>query len=80
VKIDPIERRIGLSIKAAALPDEEFVVQEEMLTGLKPGEDLVDLAGAFDEAFGVSQANGQVQEWRPGEKKNDKGDEKNEQK
>jgi len=76
VKIDPIERRIGLSIKAAALPDEEFVVQEEMLTGLKPGEDLVDLAGAFDEAFGV----GQVQEWRPGEKKNDKDDEKNEKK
>ncbi|MBU0716429.1 MAG: 30S ribosomal protein S1 [Verrucomicrobia bacterium] len=75
VKIDPIERRIGLSIKAAVLPDEEFVVQEEMLTGLKPGEDLVDLAGAFDEAFGVSQANGQVQEWRPGEKKNDKAEE-----
>ncbi|MDD5679380.1 MAG: 30S ribosomal protein S1 [Kiritimatiellae bacterium] len=80
VKIDPIERRIGLSIKAAALPDEEFVVQEDMLTGLKPGEDLVDLAGAFDEAFGVSQANGQVQEWRPGEKKNAKDDEKKEKK
>jgi hypothetical protein len=27
------------------------------------------------EAFGVSQANGQVQEWRPGEKKNAKDDE-----
>ena len=80
VKIDAIERRIGLSIKAAALPDEEFVVQEEMLTGLKPGEDLVDLAGAFDEAFGVGQTNGQVQEWRPGEKKNDKDDAKNEKK
>jgi small subunit ribosomal protein S1 len=80
VKIDPIERRIGLSIKAAAMPDEEFVVQEDMLTGLKPGEDLVDLAGAFDEAFGVSQANGQVQEWRPGEQKTDKDEEKNEQK
>ena len=26
------------------------------------------------------QANGQVQEWRPGEKKNDKDDEKNEKK
>lgn len=74
VKIDPIERRIGLSIKAATMPDEEFVVQEDMLTGLKPGEDLVDLAGAFDEAFGVSQANGQVQEWRPGDKKSDKND------
>ena len=80
VKIDPIERRIGLSIKAAVMPDEEFVVQEEMLTGLKPGEDLVDLAGAFDEAFGVSQANGQVQEWRPGEKKSDKESPKKEKK
>ena len=80
VKIDPIERRIGLSIKAAGLPDEEFVVQEEMLTGLKPGEDLVDLAGAFDEAFGVSQANGQVQEWRPGEKKSDKDSPKKDKK
>jgi len=27
----------------------------------------VDLAGAFDEAFGVSGTN--AQEWRPGEKK-----------
>jgi len=71
IKIDPIERRIALSIKAAALPDEEFVVKEEMLTGLKPGEDLVDLAGAFDEAFGVG-AN--VQEWRPGEKSKESGE------
>jgi len=71
VKIDPIERRIGLSIKAASLPDEDFVVQEEMLAGLKPGEDLVDLAGAFDEAFGIAGGNGQ--EWRPGESK-DKDD------
>ncbi len=68
VKIDPIERRIGLSIKAASLPDDEFIVQEEMLAGLKPGEDLVDLAGAFDEAFGIADNN--VQEWRPGENRN----------
>jgi small subunit ribosomal protein S1 len=71
IKIDPIERRIALSIKAAALPDEDFVVKEEMLTGLKPGEDLVDLAGAFDEAFGVG-AN--VQEWHPGEKSKETGE------
>lgn len=71
VKIDPIERRIGLSIKAAALPDDEFVVQEEMLAGLKPGEELVDLAGAFDEAFGTAKNN--VQEWRPGENRNKSG-------
>jgi len=73
VKIDPIERRIGLSIKAAAMPDEEFEVKDDMLTGLKPGEDLVDLAGAFDEAFGIKDAS--VQEWRPGEKSR-KGDDR----
>jgi small subunit ribosomal protein S1 len=67
IKIDPIERRIGLSIKAALLPDEEFVVKEEMLVGLKPGEDIVDLAGAFDQAFGVKEG----EEWRPGEKSKD---------
>ncbi len=65
VKIDQAERRIGLSIRAAALPDEDFVVQEDMLTGLRPGEDLVDLAGAFNEAFGLSAG----EEWRPGEGK-----------
>ncbi len=54
VKIDQAERRLGLSIKAASLPDEDFVVQDEMLTGLRPGEDLVDRAGAFNEAFGLA--------------------------
>lgn len=68
VKIDPIERRIGLSIKAAALSDDEFVVHEEMLAGLKSGDDLVDLAGAFDEAFGIAGNN--AQDWRPGENQN----------
>ena len=64
IKIDPIERRIGLSIKAASMPEEDFVVKDDMLTGLKPGEDLVDLASAFDEAFGLAEN----QDWRPGEK------------
>lgn len=63
VKIDPSERRIGLSIKAAKMSEEEFEVNDDMLTGLQPGEDLVDLAGAFDTAFGDA-----MQEWHPGEK------------
>lgn len=65
IKIDPIERRIALSIKAVNVPDEEFSVKEEMLQGLKSGETLLDLAGAFDEAFQTSK-NG-IEEWRPGE-------------
>jgi len=64
VKVDPVERRIGLSIKAAQISDEEFEVDDEMLKGLQPGEDLVDLAGAFDQAFdGVDK----TEEWHPGE-------------
>jgi hypothetical protein len=35
-----------------------------MLEGLRPGEDLVDLAGAFDEAFGGDKS----EEWHPGQK------------
>ena len=77
VRVDPVERRIGLSIKAAALPDEEFEVKkEEMMTGLRPGEDMVTLAGAFDQALGASnvEADGGA-DWHPGEsgeKKSDK--------
>jgi len=62
VKVDPVEHRIGLSIKAAQMKDEEFEVQEEMLEGLQPGSELVDLAGAFDSAFGD-----QLEEWHPGD-------------
>lgn len=64
VKVDPVERRIGLSIKAAQVSDDEFQVDDEMLQGLQPGEDLVDLAGAFDQAF-TSDAD--EEEWHPGE-------------
>jgi small subunit ribosomal protein S1 len=66
IKIDPVERRIGLSIKAAKMSDEEFKVDESMLEGLRPGEDLVDLAGAFDEAFGSGVT--EAEEWHPGQK------------
>jgi len=64
IKIDSVERRIGLSIKAAEVPDEEFHVDDSMLEGLRPGEDLVDLSSAFDEALGAGG-----QEWHPGDKK-----------
>ena len=66
IKIDPVERKIGLSVKAASLPEDEFEVSEEMLEGLRPGEDMVDLAGAFDEAFGAAEGK---EEWRPGERR-----------
>ena len=64
VKIDPVDRRIGLSIKAAKVSDEDFQVDDSMLEGLRPGEDLVDLAGAFDAA--LSSAEVVPEEWSPG--------------
>ncbi len=70
IKIDPVERRIGLSIKAAKMDEADFKVDESMLEGLRPGEDLVDLAGAFDAAMGIASAAPQ-EEWRPGEKSKD---------
>ena len=64
VRIDRDERRIGLSIKAVNMPVEEIArQQEELMAALKPGEDMVDLAGAFDEAFSGTSA---PEEWRPG--------------
>jgi small subunit ribosomal protein S1 len=62
VKIDPVEHRIGLSIKAAKIADEDFEINDELLTGLRPGEELVDLSSAFDDLDMGSQ------EWHPGEK------------
>lgn len=62
VKIDPVEHRIGLSIKAANIADEDFEISEDLLTGLKPGEELVDLSSAFDDL------NIGGEEWHPGGK------------
>lgn len=50
IKIDKGERRIGLSIKAANYSQEQLKAEQAMLDSLKPGEDLVALQHAFDEA------------------------------
>ena len=62
VKIDREERRIGLSIKAVSMNDEEIaeITRELNNPDLKPGENLVGLAAAFNDAFA------QVEEWQPG--------------
>ena len=72
IKIDAVERRIGLSVKAADMSDEDFELDESYLEGLRPGEDLVDLAGAFDEAFGA--LDGPTEQWTPGQRKKDADD------
>ena len=68
VKIDREERRIGLSIKAVAMGDEEVAELAKEFSAseneLKPGENLVGLAAAFDDAFASASVG---EEWRPGE-------------
>src|SRR5213596_2015397 len=50
IKIDKTDRRIGLSIKAANYSAEQLKAEQAILDSLKPGEDLVALQHAFDEA------------------------------
>ena len=50
IKIDSAERRIGLSIKAANYSQEQLKVAQEEYDKLKPGEDMVGLAEAFEDA------------------------------
>lgn len=66
IKIDPVQRRIGLRHQGCQDVRRRIQVDESMLEGLRPGEDLVDLAGAFDEAFG--SGSGDTEERHPGQK------------
>jgi len=68
VKIDREERRIGLSIRAMTMGEAEVaeLTKELSQTDLKPGENLVGLASAFDDAFAQSE------EWHPGADKEKK--------
>jgi len=57
IKIDKGERRIGLSIKAAAYSPEQLKAEQAILDSLKPGEDLVALQHAFDAADESARQN-----------------------
>lgn len=50
IKIDADERRIGLSIKAANYTPEQLKAEQAMFEQLKPGEDIVAMEHAFDQA------------------------------
>ncbi len=65
VKIDSHDRRIGLSIKAVNMDETEVeeLTRDLNVSDLKPGENLVGLAAAFDDAFAQSES----EEWHPGE-------------
>jgi len=58
IKVDRIERRIGLSIKAAEYSEEQLKKETAAFDALRPSSDLVGL----EQAFNIAN-----EEWRPGE-------------
>ena len=64
IKVDKVERRIGLSIKAANYSEEQLRKESEAFDTLKPGEDMVGLEKAF--------AAAEQEEYRPGEAKKER--------
>jgi small subunit ribosomal protein S1 len=59
IKVDKVERRIGLSIKAASYDEEQLKRETAAFEALRPSTDMVGL----EEAFKFAQ-----EEWRPGQK------------
>jgi small subunit ribosomal protein S1 len=68
IKVDKVERRIGLSIKAANYSEEELRKEAETFDTLKPGEDMVGLEKAF--------AAAEQEEYRPSEAKKERKESK----
>ena len=62
IKVDKVERRIGLSIKAAEYSEEQLKKETAAFDALRPSSDLVGLEQAFNLA---------TEEWRPSENKKD---------
>jgi small subunit ribosomal protein S1 len=60
IKVDKVERRVGLSIKAANYGEEALRKEAEAFDTLRPGEDMVGL----DQAFQFAE-----EEYRPGQGK-----------
>ena len=58
IKVDKVERRIGLSIKAANYSEDQLKKETQAFEALRPSADLVGLEQAFSRA---------TEEWRPGD-------------
>ena len=65
IKVDKVERRIGLSIKAAEYSEDQLQKETAAFDALRPSSDLVGLEQAFNLA---------TEEWRPGEDSGGEGD------
>ena len=64
IKVDKIERRIGLSIKAVAYSEEDLKKESASFETLRPSSDLVGLEQAFNLA---SSSEDESEEWSPSE-------------
>ncbi|MDB6118617.1 MAG: ribosomal protein, partial [Verrucomicrobiaceae bacterium] len=58
IKVDKVERRIGLSVKAVNYNDDQVKRESQAFESLRPTTDLVGLEQAFKFA---------TEEWRPGQ-------------
>ncbi|MGE9266806.1 MAG: S1 RNA-binding domain-containing protein, partial [Verrucomicrobiales bacterium] len=61
IKVDKIERRIGLSIKAVAYSEEQLQKESQSFETLRPSGDLVGL----EQAFNLAAAATESEEWSP---------------
>jgi small subunit ribosomal protein S1 len=61
IKVDKVERRIGLSIKAVNYNDEQLKKESASFESLRPSSEMVGLEQAFNLATAAAE------EWRPGE-------------
>jgi small subunit ribosomal protein S1 len=61
IKVDKVERRIGLSIKAVNYSDEQLKKESASFESLRPSSEMVGLEQAFNLAAAASE------DWSPGE-------------
>jgi small subunit ribosomal protein S1 len=62
IKVDKIERRVGLSIKAVSYTADQLEKESQSFETLRPAGDLVGLEQAFNLA---SSSGGESEEWSP---------------
>ena len=66
IKVDKIERRVGLSIKAVSYSEDQLAKESQSFETLRPAGDLVGLEQAFNLA---SSSTPETEEWSPSEEK-----------
>lgn len=65
IKVDKVERRIGLSIKAVSYSEEDLKKESASFESLRPSSEMVGLEQAFNLAAAA------VEEWRPSDESAD---------